>query len=430
MPGPVNFRLHDITGGYNSTDLRHRSYNHHMPRYQPIIAMVTSSFLGGLVARAALSMPASSSALLTTSNSYHNETVAAIHTLQRWYDQDTGLWNTTGWWNSANCLTMIADYAVERPQSASSLGLPRVIQNTYDEAQKTTVHAVKTINSIGLPVSAYVKVHDQSDISRRGYAHFLNDYYDDEGWWALALIRTHDVGGFGLGNEKYLQSAMDIFEDMKGGASKCGGIYWDKAHSYTNAIANELYLKVAASLANRVPAKKKNYYLDIAKKQWTWFNQSGLINSDDLINDGLTSDCKNNGMKTWSYNQGVILGALVELAEATADVSFIDKASCIASSAIAHLNKNGILQDGCEPNCGADGVQFKGVFMRNLRSLQQVAPRDEFRDFLITNADSIWTHDRNADNELGATWNGPYARANAGTQSSALDALVAALAVA
>lgn len=89
-----------------------------------------------------------------------------------------------------------------------------------------------------------------------------------------------------------------IFEDMKAGASTCGGIYWDKKKSYTNAIANELYLAVAASLANRMPSADKAYYLDIANKQWEWFKNSGMINGDNLINDGLNDNCQNNGLST------------------------------------------------------------------------------------------------------------------------------------
>ena len=245
----------------------------------------------------------------------------------------------------------------------------------------------------------------------------------------VVVIRSHDVGAYGLGDQKFLQSAMEIFEDMKGGASKCGGIYWSKVGTYTNAIANELYLKVAASLANRVP-DKKNYYLDIAKKEWNWFKNSGMINQDNLINDGLGDDCKNNGGNTWTYNQGVILGALVELSKASGDKSYLTEASSIATAAIVHLTQNGILYEGCEPDCGADGAQFKGVFMRNLRELQQAAPQDVFKNFLLKNADTIWSKDRNTANQLGPTWPGPFAPASAGTHSSAMDALVAAVAVA
>ncbi|KAI0186224.1 glycosyl hydrolase [Xylaria flabelliformis] len=389
--------------------------------------MVSSSFVGGLAARAVFYM--SSHNTFNTQAAYDANSVTAIHTLQTWYNQGTGLWDSTGWWNSANCLTVLADYAVQNPNSASSLGIPNIIQNTYEQAQKTTVQAVKALSAVGLPISTYTRVSKRSDLAKRGFENFLNDYYDDEGWWALAMIRAHDVGVFGLGDQKYLEAAMEIFEDMKGGASKCGGIYWSKVGTYTNAIANELYLKVAASLANRVPDKKQ-YYLDIANREWAWFKGSGLINGDNLINDGLDDSCKNNGMATWTYNQGVILGALVELSKASGDKSLLTEASNIATAAIVHLTRDGILYEGCEPDCGADGVQFKGVFMRNLITLQQAAPQDAFKNFLLKNADAIWANDRNSQNQLGPTWNGPFATASAGTQSSAMDALVAAIAVA
>ena len=97
--------------------------------------------------------------------------------------------------------------------------------------------------------------------------------------------------------------ANGIFEDMKGGASRCGGIYWDRPQTYTNAIANELYLAVAASLANRMPAQNKQYYLDIAKTQWEWFKNSGMINGDSLINDGLDDNCRNNGKSPVGHRQ-------------------------------------------------------------------------------------------------------------------------------
>ena len=36
------------------------------------------------------------------------QTLAGIDKLQTWYTQSTGLYQTTGWWNSANVLTMLA----------------------------------------------------------------------------------------------------------------------------------------------------------------------------------------------------------------------------------------------------------------------------------------------------------------------------------
>eukprot|EP01048_Picozoa_sp_COSAG05_P026518 COSAG05_NODE_7281_length_833_cov_1.297003_1_plen_117_part_00 len=63
-----------------------------------------------------------------------------------------------------------------------------------------------------------------------------------------------------------------------------GGIWWSTKHSYRNAIANELFLVTAAKLGRR----------DWASKQWRWFNASGMINADSLINDGLSQTCQNN----------------------------------------------------------------------------------------------------------------------------------------
>ncbi|OTA63600.1 glycoside hydrolase family 76 protein [Hypoxylon sp. EC38] len=390
--------------------------------------MVSSSLVGSLASRAIFLM---SSHITNRADSatYASHTVDAIKALQTWYNRETGLWDTTGWWNSANCLTVLADFAIVDPEASNSLNIPEIIQNTYDQAQKTPVQASKVLSVAGLPISTYTRLSKRSEIEKRGFDNFLNDYYDDEGWWALAMIHSYDVGVRGIGDQQYLQAAIDIFEDMKKGNSSCGGIYWSKVTPYTNAIANELYLSVAASLANRIPSRK-DYFLDTAKAQWNWFKNSGLINKDNLINDGLTDDCKNNGMQTWTYNQGVILGGLVELSQATGDKSLLTQAQTIASAAITKLSKDGILFEGCEPNCGSDGSQFKGIFMRNLHYLQEAAPMDPIKNFILTNADTIWAKNRNDQNQLGGTWEGPYTNATAGTQSSAIDVLVAAAAVA
>lgn len=125
----------------------------------------------------------------------------------------------------------------------------------------------------------------------------------------------------------------------------------------------------------------------------------------------------------------MILGGLVELSKATSNTTYITIAQKIADAAIAKLAPTGILTDPCEPNCGADGAQFKGVFARNLQKLQIASPQTRYQQFLDANANSIWTNDRDTKNELSVKWAGPFiAPANASTQSSALDALVASLA--
>jgi hypothetical protein len=41
----------------------------------------------------------------------------ALQTLQIWYNAGTGLWDTAGWWNSANAMTMIANFAKLEPDN-------------------------------------------------------------------------------------------------------------------------------------------------------------------------------------------------------------------------------------------------------------------------------------------------------------------------
>jgi hypothetical protein len=50
-------------------------------------------------------------------------------------------------------------------------------------------------------------------------------------------------------------------------------------------------------------------------------------------------------------------------------------------------------------------------------------------DFILANAASIWTWNRNESGRFGLRWAGPFDVADASRQSSALDALNAALVV-
>jgi predicted alpha-1,6-mannanase (GH76 family) len=257
---------------------------------------------------------------------------------------------------------------------------------------------------------------------------FLNDYYDDEGWWALAWIAAYDW----TQNTDYLNMASFIFDDMTGGWDNVcgGGIWWSRARTYKNAIANELFLSVAAHLANRADdPEPQARYLAWAEQAWQWFSQSGIINSENLINDGLNGNCQNNRRTTWSYNQGVILAGLVELYQQNQDESLLQTAQDIALAAIDHLSDaNGILHDRCEPNCGADGVQFKGIFLRNLMALNDAFPHERYVQFARANAESIWNQDQGPDYQFGQVWSGPFHADNhaAASQTSALDAIIAA----
>lgn len=100
-----------------------------------------------------------------------------------------------------------------------------------------------------------------------------------------------------------------------------------------------------------------------------------MINSKNLINDGLTNDCKNNGQNPWSYNQGVVLHGLVNMYKIKNNKMYLDEAENIAKAVLDKTNKlvteNNILHESCDNgDCGADGTQFKGIFQYNFSKLQ------------------------------------------------------------
>ncbi|HUA99022.1 MAG TPA: glycoside hydrolase family 76 protein [Terracidiphilus sp.] len=345
--------------------------------------------------------PAGSHANPSGALSYAQQAGLAVATLQTWYSQTTGLYaSPAGWWHSANAITVLANYA----RVTGDRTYDPVIANTFTAAQKTR-------------------------------ANFLNDYFDDDGWWALAWIDAYDL----TGNRAYLSMSETIFSAIatNGWNTKVcgGGVWWSVRKSYKNAVPNELFLDIAAKLANRTSGAASAAYLHWANQEWAWFKASGMINGESLINDGLVSTnpraCVNNGGTTWTYNQGVILGGLVELSRADHDPTLLTEAQSIANAAIAHLSSHGILIEAARIG-GGDAPQFKGIFMRNLMALYGALPAAQaapYKAFADANAASIWTRDRGPANQLGCYWQGPFDAGDGTRETSALDALIAAAAM-
>ncbi len=327
-----------------------------------------------------------------------------LSALQRWYKPSTGLWKTAGWWNAANALNAVIEYT-QRTGDRTYLG---VLETTFRAAQRR----------------------------HRG---FINDYYDDSGWWGLTWLAAYDL----TGERQYLTTAQKIFAAMAGGwDEQCrGGVWWHVSRNYKNAIPNELFLALAARLHQRTPGDGgPGSYLDWARKDWDWFAASGLIGRRGLVNDGLTADCANNGGTTWTYNQGVILGGLSALYEITGERAHLEQAQSIADAALEHLTTPpdgsggppGVLIEPRELAAAPrdrDMPQFKGIFVRNLGELYARTGRPAYRDCILASACSIWDNARNQENQFGLRWTGPFDRADASRQSSALDALNAALAL-
>lgn len=335
------------------------------------------------------------SAEAVTRQTYINNALITANALNaRWFDRTTGLWDNM-WWQSPNFLCTIADLTDLAPDRFMD------ISKYYFE---TSVDRARAFNG----------------------GNFHNEYYDDEGWWAMALIRIYDV----TKKERYLDAAKRTFDDMKTGRNAvCGGHWWSKEHTYIASIANELFLNVAAALGNRAP-EKKDYYRDMAIENAHWFLDSGLINSNNTVSDGVDiNTCEPTGT-VFTYNSGVILSAFAELHKLTSDSKYLETAHRIAEGAMAHLvDSDGILTEiGWPEDLDTTRAMFKGVFVRNLKYLHAASPREEYVVFLQKNADAIWARDREG-GFIGPNWQGRYYEASASSQGSGFDALVAAAAV-
>ncbi|KAK4196484.1 glycoside hydrolase family 76 protein [Triangularia verruculosa] len=327
-------------------------------------------------------------------------------TAQRWSPDDA-------WWLSAIALTNLLSYSI----------------STNTTSYLPQITSVLEAQSKPLPWWP------------QGNGSFRADSTDDTGWYALALLSTYDL----THNSTYLSltTTDEAYMSQYWLNTSCSGglIQQIPSQSYKNAISNELYISLAAGLYLRTDDKN---YLDKAVMAWDWFRESGMINQQDLVNDGLTSDCRNNNQTEWSYNQGVILGALVDLYHATGNSSYLSQAKTIADAAIAvstsplitttdNSPSGTILTESCEHDgrCNNDQQAFKGIFAYNLGKLDREFDERPYRGVLTAWAETMWRYDKAVVQSDGVegdlydvSWAGPYGEASLGRQVSAGGLLV------
>lgn len=187
---------------------------------------------------------------LVTNEALNWADVAASRIVSCFYDKVNGLWFDELRWQSGNTLETLGNFV-----SITDSSLKYIFHHTYD----------RTDMFIG------------------------GDCYDDHQWWLLGWMQAYAVDS----DINYLRRAAAIFEFVSSkswNVNPCGGgVQWCPKVAYKNAITNELFLASSMRLHPYATllGKPTNYYLDWALKEWQWFEQSGMINSDYLINDGL-----------------------------------------------------------------------------------------------------------------------------------------------
>ena len=283
-------------------------------------------------------------------NTALDQYAVGIDVLMSYFDQNFGLWQDPDCmpnggciggfpgWGWANALQVLADYQKVRGD-----------RNDYSWA--------------------YDSIYNHN---------FIGDYFDDQGWWGLAMMQLY----FDTNDWRYVDKAVEIVNDMKnrGGTDICGAnsIFWSDAQKYIASIANELFISLNAKI--RMADGRATSNMDDARNTFDWLQNSGLIGGDNIIMDGLNvnDDGSCGGINNWefTYNNGVILSGLVDIALRAGESGFdggyyMSRANDIARAAIAKFNQDGWVADGniYDKTQGGDGVYFKGIFVKNLAYL-------------------------------------------------------------
>jgi predicted alpha-1,6-mannanase (GH76 family) len=234
---------------------------------------------------------------------------------------------------------------------------------------------------------------------------FSRDYYDDENWMTLALIRAYDLEH----QQKYLDEAKTLYADIEAAwdttccGAHPGGIWWDRPHTQKATAANAGPVIAGVQLAARTGDSS---YLTFAKQVYTyWFanmvNPTTFAVSDHVLPNGTVVNYN------FTYNEGLVIGAAVALYGATNDASYLTDANDVAGHVLAAQVKDGILNDGTNTGCSGDCQQFKGIGYRYLAALQAVSPDSRYQAVLDASAQAIWTDARATSGTFATDWAGP-----------------------
>ena len=123
----------------------------------------------------------------------------------------------------------------------------------------------------------------------------LTQMYDDKQWVVLTWLRAAAYAKqSNPGQAAQFLSRGKFFYDILvtpgWNTSSCGGgMKWGPTNGYKNAVTTELFVTTSIAMYEAFGTQS---YLDNAVKAWTWFKNSGLINAQGTVNDGLNDTCQ------------------------------------------------------------------------------------------------------------------------------------------
>ena len=297
---------------------------------------------------------------------------------------------------------------------------PQLLNNTFPSRQgdNATFNYWWLAHVIDVRLDAYLRTGEPERLAQAIEAHdniiernggsLFNDYFDDMLWFALATLRLWQE----TGDATHLEEVRDLWDHvMEHGWNDDGGasLAWRKQQLYyKNTPANGPLVILSARLAQ---ASADRPYAATAQTAFDWIT-THLLDETGFVEDGINREQDGRIDTQWrfTYNQGLYVGAAVELHRLTGVGDYLQAAVRTALRALETLTSDGAFRD--EGDGGDEGL-FKGVYYRYAGCLLDVLDStdlaaQELRRFVAVSGEAL-TRSARRDGVLlaGDDWSAP-----------------------
>ncbi|KAI8924138.1 glycoside hydrolase [Entophlyctis helioformis] len=228
-------------------------------------------------------------------------------------------------------------------------------------------------------------------------ATLLGRWNDDIGWYGLAALTGAELFGKDAKMPRsqltYYQVALKTFDEMyeQWDTTSCGGgIFWSrdrvnpKTKDFKSAISNSQAIMLAARL---YILSGDRTLLTKAQTITEWFKTSRIQTASGNVLDGISADRCRYDIREYSYNSGMLVGALAWLYKATNDPKYIADAGVVLNTGFQVFSRQQIITDLCEGGngpCTTNGIvssapaanqsPAKGTMIRGIMYLYMITP--------------------------------------------------------
>ncbi len=229
-------------------------------------------------------------------------------------------------------------------------------------------------------------------IKRQSYGSYFNEFYDDEEWIALTMVRLYEV----TESDKYIMTTRMLWDDIKDAWNDefaGGGIAWNRNDRWSkNACSNGPACLLACRLYQ---IEKRPEDLEWAKKIYEWMRNTLFNPATGAVADNINGNSGEINNLALSYNQGTFMASAHYLYKFTDNEVYLKDARraanfCISDGSCIDASNNVIRDEG-----DGDGALFKGIFMRYFVDLANEPDLDKnfrrkFVTFFKNSSETAW----------------------------------------